>query len=223
MSEADWWLCDWCASLNHLAARRCYSCRHRKPRRAPRASQVLGYVATVSWDRKVTFAGAPSLADLEIEGGQRSPPPVREPPPRSVTAIAPRVPYGVRMTYRPAEVSLFPRARVPSSDPASLRVRVVGRRTGSDPHPGRPQRLVAIDVVTGERPRLAEIPIESPVPHEAPIQSHELAAAPGPPSHWRDLLDVPKPDARRLRQAFSSNAHRPRLRTAVSWPLGQKA
>jgi hypothetical protein len=77
-SEVDWWLCETCQSLNNLSARRCYSCRERRPRDPLRAGDLLGYRAVVGRDGKVSFEPRPA-----VEGAPRVLPPLRDPvPPR---------------------------------------------------------------------------------------------------------------------------------------------
>ena len=116
MSEADWWLCARCSSLNNLAARKCYSCRLRKPKDAVRASQHLGYVPVTSWDGKVTFeqvrhalpdapggtARPPTPAEPATPATPAAPtlPPLRLPEPRHILAVAPQPPNPARITYQ---------------------------------------------------------------------------------------------------------------------------
>jgi hypothetical protein len=83
--EADLWLYEGCQSLNHHSARKCYSCRKRKPKRAQRASQFLGYVPVITWDKRVRFEDPPTIAaDVEEKHIEvhRRPPPLCGPEPR---------------------------------------------------------------------------------------------------------------------------------------------
>ncbi|HYO18133.1 MAG TPA: hypothetical protein VES02_05645, partial [Dermatophilaceae bacterium] len=101
--DADWWLCDSCQSLNNLSARRCYACRKRMPKRASRASQLLGYRPVVSWDGKVRLemrVPSETSAGIERSATVTKPPPLREPPRRSTLEVAPSPPRGARICYR---------------------------------------------------------------------------------------------------------------------------
>ena len=90
-------------SLNNLSARRCYACRRRKPKRASRASQLLGYRPVVSWDGKVRLemlVPSETSAGMERPATAPKPPPLREPPRRSTLEVAPSPPQGARICYR---------------------------------------------------------------------------------------------------------------------------
>ena len=69
----------------------------RKPKRSQRASQFLNYVPVITWDKRVRFEDPPTLA-VEVEEKHvevhRRPPPLREPVPRHITAVAPPCPMG---------------------------------------------------------------------------------------------------------------------------------
>jgi hypothetical protein len=210
MSEADWWLCDTCQSLNNLSARRCYSCRRRKPKRAQRASQHLGYRVIMSWDGKVRLEQAePPQLEIHLQQTVAPPPPLRAPVPRSIADLTPRPPQGARITYWLGD---------PARDPR--------RRASFPPYPGA---VVAVPIEPGMPPpavpAMAGGALEGPPPSSRPVvpmpvgsgpagpNGRPLAAIPIVPSgpsfpHWQDLLDVPRPDPARLRQALGSAAHR---------------
>ena len=71
MSEADWWLCPECQSLNNLSARKCYSCRAKKPTDAARASEIrfaadlVGPAVFLASDEAAYITGS----ILAIDGG----------------------------------------------------------------------------------------------------------------------------------------------------------
>jgi hypothetical protein len=96
MPEADWWLCPRCRSLNNLPAGKCFACRLKRPRGAPKASEILGYTPRVSWDGKVSLEAA-SRADTAAS--LRRALPLRIPERRSILSVAPRPPAGARATY----------------------------------------------------------------------------------------------------------------------------
>jgi hypothetical protein len=211
MPEADWWLCDRCQSLNNLSARKCYSCYRPKPKGSRRASQYLNYVPVITWDKKVRFEEPPSVV-AEIEDKQleitRPPlPPLRDPVSRSITDVAPQVPYGVRITYRAVEPPPPPRM-MPGPAPDSPLARVVGAPSALHPSAGPPQRLVPVPVGPPGRPPeqprpVVAVPIEAGPPPQA-AQPPPVAAS---WAHWNELLDVPTvPDADRLRRAFAASA-----------------
>jgi hypothetical protein len=115
MSDADWWLCE-CQSLNNLSARRCYSCRKRRPKTPVRASEHLGYRAVVSWDGKVRMEER--RPDLVVPVVPQRPPPIREPVMRSILDVAPPPPEGARITYWTGDPALDPRRPAPAPAPA---------------------------------------------------------------------------------------------------------
>ena len=182
MSESDWWVCSHCKSLNSLSARKCYSCRKGKAKTAERASHLLNYRTVVSWDGKVRM----EQRTVEAEEMAKIPP-LRVPLRRAITAVAPRPPEGARITYQPAPAP--PLAPMPSA----------WVRPG--PPPGS-------DVL---QPSMA---LSGPPPPVVPVGPglQPIAAPPAPPpfteedqprwSHWDELLDLPTPDAERLRVAL---------------------
>ena len=99
MSEADWWVCVRCQSLNSLSARKCYSCRNKKPKVVARASDVLGYRVRESWDGKVRLEQQQPVY-LDPPAPPPEPARLRDPIPRNVVAVAPPPPRGARITYR---------------------------------------------------------------------------------------------------------------------------
>ena len=217
MSEADWWLCSHCQSLNNLSARKCYSCRRRKPKDSVRASEYLGYVPVVDQNGKVALADIPP----PVTGSQLGPaasdlPPLRHPIPRDTLAVAPRPPYGARITYGPLTPAPPPLAATSPLPPPELR--------GTLPLPPMPAGPRAI---TSPAPLIPTGPGPSPRPGPGraagpgPSPGPGRAAGPSPPAqrvavpvipipgqtepwaHWGDLLDVPKPAGDRLRAAYS--------------------
>ncbi len=187
MSEADWWLCDSCSSLNNLAARKCYSCDKRKPKDAVRASEFLNYRPVVSWDGKVRLEQLPFDEQSPREDLPRAPrsrplpPPLRQPMPRDTLAVAPRPPHPARITYRLDEQPITPPPR-PAWGP-----------TAASPPPG----AIGPDATTARPP----VPV-GPGPEVD-------AQPPGEPwPHWKELLDAPAPQAERLRASASRDAAR---------------
>jgi hypothetical protein len=204
MSEADWWLCSGCSSLNNLAARKCYSCGQRKPKAAQRASEYLGYVPDVSWDGKVT------LRQLPIESRARAlelgdappvipapPPPMREPLPRDTLAVAPRPPHPATITYRleppapPAMPALPAMLHHPMDTPGHPPTVVGPAGPGGPVDPAAPRPEGNVPAVPSARPVVAV----GPGPYMVPQSPAEQWP------HWRELLDVPAPHAERLRPA----------------------
>jgi hypothetical protein len=103
MGESDWWMCDRCRSLNNLSARKCYSCGHGKPKDSQKASEFMGYVPVVTREGKVRLDFPEQVAGVTAAqeiGAKRQAPPLRDPIPRSITDVAPRVPHGIRVVYR---------------------------------------------------------------------------------------------------------------------------
>ena len=195
MSEADWWLCSHCQSLNNLSARKCYSCRRRKPKDSVRASEYLGYVPVVDQNGKVALADIPPPATGQQLGPAASGlPPLRDPIRRDTLAVAPRPPDGARITYRP----LIP-APVPSASMSPLPAQ----------QPRGPQPLPPVPA--GPRPNAGPAPLVATGPGPGPAPPAQRVAVPVIPipgqtepwAHWGDLLDVPKPAADRLRAAYS--------------------
>lgn len=197
MSEADWWLCGDCQSLNNLSARTCYSCGRRKPAHAVRATEVLGLIPVESWDGKVRY--------LQRDVPPEPRPwvrPIRDPVRRPTLAVAPRPPYGARITYHPTVVP-------PSPGQARARVGT---------HPGRPSTAMP----TGDpsmAPRM-ERPDEPPavaVGPGLPVPPEDPAIVDRGPHwpHWRDLLDVPTPRADRLRAAYGPGGYSTQMRDEV--------
>ena len=204
MSEADWWLCRRCNSLNNLAARKCYSCQERKPKDAARASEVLEYVPEISWDGKVTFHGRSDTdpgPDSEMADAPSGPPPIREPVRRGILAVAPRLPHPATITYRLVEPS-------PPVPPAP---RVPVRPTQAPGPPPRPP--VPPTMPPPGEPGPPAWLREPPLSPQPPV----VAVGPGQPPpevpgqsetwpHWRELLDGPRPEADRLRSSPAADA-----------------
>ena len=114
MGESDWWLCGQCRSLNNLSAGKCYSCHRSKPKDSQRASAFLGYEPVVTRDGKVrldfpTPSADEPASDALAAASQMVP--LRDPIPRSITDVAPRVPHGARIVYRLHEPPMPPRPR----------------------------------------------------------------------------------------------------------------
>ncbi len=200
MSEADWWLCSHCQSLNNLSARKCYSCRRRKPKDSVRASEYLGYVPVVDQNGKVALADIPPpAAGPQLGPAASGMPPLRDPIPRDTLAVAPRPPHGARITYRP----LMPPPQ-PPADTSPLPAQQPGEPRPLPPMPAGPP------AITGPTPLVAMGPGPRPA-HPSPAPPAQRVAVPVIPipgqtepwAHWGDLLDVPKPAADRLRAAYS--------------------
>jgi hypothetical protein len=238
MSEADWWVCDACRSLNNLSARRCYSCHRRKPKHALRASQQLGFISYVTWDGKVHFEPAPpDLAELEkLARETRRPPRIRDPQPRSVLEVAPAFPLGTRITYRLGDPRGDPDRRPARPTPPLPRpivavpiepelereapwpapVRVQQEREALWPESVRAERgWIATDPealrpewVRVESPRQADRPADLR-PTSGPPEDRGDTLFEEPPEggwpHWRELLDVPRPDPARLRRSLGTS------------------
>jgi hypothetical protein len=175
MSEADWWLCGHCQSLNNLSARKCYSCRKRKPRDAVRASERLGYVPVFSESGKVSLVPITPTVAAQPEEDVARPAPLRDPVQRDTLAVAPRPPHGARITYQPE-------ATPPPPPPG-----------GHWPAAGLPP---SIGVGPGLVPGLGGEPTGVPV---AATADHVQWP------HWRDLLDGPTPEGERLRAAYETD------------------
>ncbi len=195
MGEADWWLCGNCQSLNNLSARKCYSCRKRKPKGAIRASEYLGYDAVESWDGKITMQTRlpPDRAAEQAAVREPTVPPIRDPISRDTLAVAPRPPAGVRISYRdppiPAPPPFMPGMPPPVAPlPAPL-------ASGRLP-PGLARVPIAHAPVP--RPAVAAVPPPRPVDAGALVAQHMAEQR----SHWHELLDVPTPDADRIRAAY---------------------
>jgi len=203
--EADWWLCDSCQSLNNLSARRCYSCRKRKLKRASRASQLLGYRPIVSWDGKVRLempVPPVTSAGIERPAAATKPPPLREPPRRSTLEVAPSPPHGARICYR---VEPSPIMRTPP--PAGPLPRLVAVPIQPDPYAGPPGlnggRLPS-SILSSQPPPVARPPTSAGTPGRLDeLQPVDIQHV-GPWPHWRDILDVSAPDVDRLRETLSS-------------------
>ncbi len=196
MSEADWWLCGHCQSLNNLSARKCYSCRSRKPKDPVRASEYLGYVPFTDENGKVTLSAIPppTMAQRREAAAVRLPP-LRDPILRDTLVVAPRPPAGARITYYSSP--LVPLPHQPSPLPPTPPLRLPPP-PGPGPWPGpwvTPGPLVAMG--PGPMPAPAAQPGEfTPLPISIPGQTERWA-------HWSDLLDVPKPAADRLRATYA--------------------
>jgi hypothetical protein len=207
-SEADWWLCDSCHSLNNLSARRCYSCRKRKPKRASRASQLLGYRPVVSRDGKVrleTFVPSVTSAGDDRPAAATKPPPLREPPRRSTLEVAPSPPQGARICYQVVEP--LPIMRAPP--PAGPLTRLVAVPIQPDPYAGPPGpngRRVPSSTLPSQHPPVVrpQSSVGSPERPDEPQPADIQHVGPWP--HWRDLLDVSAPGVDRLRDTLSSTA-----------------
>jgi len=206
-SEADWWLCDSCQSLNSLSARRCYSCRKRKPKRASRASQLLGYRPVVSWDGKVKFEmPVPPVDSAKIErlAAPTKPPPLREPPRRSTLEVAPSPPQGARICYRVVEPLPIMRAPPPAGPPP----RLVAVPIQPDPYAGPPGPTggrVPSSILPSQQPPVARPPMSPGTPGRRDEPQPADIQHVGPWPHWRDLLDLSAPDVNRLRDTLSSS------------------
>ncbi len=193
MSEADWWLCSHCQSLNNLSARKCYSCRRRKPKDSVRASEYLGYVPVVDQNGKVALADIPPPATGQQLGPAATGlPPLRDPIRRDTLAVAPRPPGGARITYRPPMPA-------PTANMGPLPAQ---QPRGPQPLPPMP---AGPPLSRGPAPLVATGPGPGPAP---PAQRVAVPVIPIPGqterwAHWGDLLDVPKPAADRLRAAYS--------------------
>ena len=205
MSEADWWLCDSCQSLNSLSARKCYSCRKRKQKQAPRASQLLGYQPIVRRDGKVTLEmRLPSVAldHIEPKAAVAKPPPLREPVRRDTLAVAPRPPDGARISYRAVEPPTVARAWPPASPPPGfVAVPIRPGAYAGPPGPGVPRPQPSGTLVRPDEPEPIDIQHTGPWPH------------------WRDLLDVAAPDVARLRGSFASMAAAPASGAGAGRPV----
>ncbi len=203
MSEADWWLCGHCQSLNNLSARKCYSCRRRKPKQTVRASEYLGYVPFIDANGKVAMADIPPpIVSRRLDAASVHLPPLRDPILRDTLEVAPRPPEGARITYRssptpppPPQAELLPPLPplppLPSGPPLPTVPAV----------PAGPGPLVApgplIAMGPGPMPVLGAQPVVA-VPVSIPIPGQTERWA-----HWSDLLDVPKPTADRLRTTYA--------------------
>ena len=232
MSEADWWVCARCQSLNNLSARKCYSCRTPKPKEVRRSSEVLGYRPVISWDGKVRLEPSlpPTLTQPgQLQGVSRATP-LREPPRRSILDVAPRPPHGARISYRPIER----RSDAPGSLPAApgsgfVGVPIVaGQPSPSDRGPSRfvPGRLV----YPASGPSLPPPAPPAPVPMQPAEADRSHLPEPGfsmqvgPWPHWQELLSAPTPNVERLRGSLSSPEAAPSYRigwgrvTSGLWP-----
>jgi hypothetical protein len=217
MSEADWWLCEVCQSLNNLSARRCYSCRRRKPKRAQRASQHLGYRVIESWDGKVRLEQAePPRPEPHVQEAATRPPPLREPVSRSIVDVAPPPPQGARITYWLGDPARDPRRRLLAFPPSAAPMVAIHIEPGTPlPMPARvagPHLAPGIPVAPGAPGPGpmggARVEPGAPPPGWRPMVA--VPIAPSVPSfpHWRELLEVPTPDPARLRQALGSASNR---------------
>ena len=205
--EADWWLCDSCQSLNNLSARRCYACRRRKPKRASRASQLLGYRPVVSWDGKVRLemlVPSETSAGTERPATAPKPPPLREPPRRSTLEVAPSPPQGARICYR---VEPLPIMRTPPPAGPLPRLVAVPIQPDPDTGPHGPSGArVPSATLPSQLPPVARPPTSVSRP-ERPDEPQPLDIQHvGPWPHWRDLLDVSAHEVDRLRDTLSSVA-----------------
>lgn len=189
MGEADWWLCGECQSLNNLSARKCYSCRAQKPKVAVRASQLLGYQPVESWNGRITMRMNEWPDARVAESAARSNlPPLRDPVSRDTLAVAPRPPQGARIEYRdpPAVPQPAPAGWVgfvalpPPGGPLLSSQDGPGSTAAGTGAPSHPQDVPDPDVTIAE--------------HQAEQRSH-----------WQDLLDVPTPDAGRLRATYAAD------------------
>jgi hypothetical protein len=204
--EADWWHCDFCQSLNNLSARRCYSCRKRKPKEASRASQLLGYRPVISWDGKVRLemrVPPVTSAGIERPAAVTKPPPLREPPRRSTLEVAPSPPQGARICYRVVEPPPVTRTPPPAGPPP----RLVAVPIQPDPYAGPPGPtggFVPSSILPSQPPPVARPPTSPGTPGRSDeLQPVDILHV-GPWPHWRDLLDISAPDADRLRDTHSS-------------------
>ena len=176
MSEADWWLCPQCQSLNNLSARKCYSCRKRKPKNAVRASEQLGYQPVVDENGKVSLEGIRAPSDQPQSPAETMPSPLRDPVLRDTLAVAPQPPRGARITYRMAV------AAAPLPPPSGFIA------------PGQPGPRPLTPVGPGPAMPHMGFPPRAPPP--------VIADAAQQWPHWRELLDVAKPQGDRLRAAY---------------------
>lgn len=246
MGDADWWLCE-CQSLNNLSARRCYSCRRRKPKAPVRASEHLGYRIVVTWDGKIRLEDPPPPELVVLPVALRRPPPLREPVLRSITDVAPSAPQGTRITYWLGDPTqdprrpVAPRPPMPSMPPLAPPMPPPGppgwhppasapawHPPAPPPHGEAPPTLpaVAVPVVAPPPPPLrpaVAVPIvggapPSPIVGGAPAGPVDAPPQPSWP-HWRELLEGPRPDADRLRRTLESTSPRRRsLRVSADVP-----
>jgi hypothetical protein len=188
MSEADWWICGDCQSLNNLSARKCYKCRTRKPQDAVRASDYLGYQPVESWDGRVTMRMNewPDRAPGEV-GSQADLPPLRDPVRRDTLAVAPRPPRGARIEY-----SDPPEVPPPPVSDAWAEIGAPQAPAGSGILGQVAHRPDAVGPANHPGARAMSDPGEAIAEHQAEQRAH-----------WQDLLDVPRPDADRLRAAYA--------------------
>jgi hypothetical protein len=204
-SEADWWVCLACLSLNNLSARRCYSCGQPRLREPMRASQWLGYRPVVDAQGRVR------TEPLHPEAPRRpSPRPIREPVRRSILEVAPPLPYGARMTY----VIAIPVARGMAAPSPGGRAPAGGAPGGRAPAGAAPLvgQAPARPVGQGPAPGGTAPPVgQGPAPGGT---AQPVGHGPPPPvwPHWRELLDGPRPDAARLRHALEVASSRARSR-----------
>lgn len=201
MGEADWWLCGTCQSLNNLSARKCYSCRTRKPRDAVRATDYLGYRPVESWDGRITMRmnEFPDAVTKENRG-QLKPPPLRDPVLRDIQAVAPRPPHGARIEYRePSQIS--PPPLRPGVAPLGATRPVFAGWSGIVAPPisggsqvlGHGHRSDRFGPAVRPDVRALVDPAETIAQHQAEQRSH-----------WQDLLDVPTLQASRLRSTHAA-------------------
>lgn len=205
MGEADWWLCVECQSLNNFSARKCYSCRKRKPKNTVRASEYLGYEPVKSWDGKVEMRTIlPPAPPQGVAAAKLAIPPLRDPVRRDTLAIAPRPPEGARIVYRdppalppppppsPLQPSpLQPPLAMPpvAASPLDRLNLIAPAPNPSAPTPG-PRPLVGVGPAPPPPAPTPDVAVTYVVQHDAEQRSH-----------WQDLLDVPTPKAHRLRAA----------------------
>jgi hypothetical protein len=203
MGESDWWLCGRCRSLNNLSARKCYSCGYGKPKDSQKASEFLGYESVVTADGKVRFDfpehAAEATAAQRVEATRQAPP-LRDPIPRSITEVAPRVPHGRRIVYRLDGPPVPPpRPMPPLAPPPPMPVpghpmpghpmpgpRPVTWGPALPPPPGVPGMVPPMPPpvagpYAGPRP-LVGMPIGRPAMVGVPVgRGHPPMRAPGPP------------------------------------------
>lgn len=210
MGEGDWWLCRDCQSLNNLSARKCYSCGKRKPKRAVRASDYLGYQPVMSWDGKISMR---PVASAGSEDAGTKVPPIRDPIPRNTLAVAPRPPKGARIVYRDvAPVQIWRAApRIPGPPVLPVTGPPVPPPAPGVPAPlSRPMPFVPVTdvrrmIAVGLAPPSGVARTADPEPAEPETNQAQEETEPWP--HWYERLDVPTPHADRLRTAYAPSTN----------------
>jgi hypothetical protein len=178
MGESDWWMCGHCRSLNNLSARKCYSCHRGKPKDSARASDFLGYQPVITRDGKVRleFPAPPKEPGPQQVGIAAQVPPLRDPIPRSITDVAPRVPHGTRIVYRLHE-PLMPGPMRPPFAPRPAMPAPSNRLPGPPPaawHPAPPPR----SGMPAMGPAVPPPPASGPFPGPRPVMGMPVGRPP---------------------------------------------